>query len=121
MVTTASKMSIDDLWMKAVTLGGEPERYKLPEEELEIFLQHDRVCLFTSQSERPIGIIRFGGPSSGTIWLEKELVGEYDKTLEGQYILVQVVDGFKVPESKEEKDPLLHLLERAVIVMCPAT
>ena len=113
MTVATNQFSTDQLWMEATALRGEPRRYKLPNHEFELFLQHDRICLFTTQGESPIGIIRFGGPCSGAIWLQGRLVGEYDKTLEGQYILIRVEDGFKVPESKQEKDPLLHLVEQA--------
>ena len=113
MTTSTNQISTDQLWMEAVALHGEPRRYKLPDPEFELFLQHDRICLFRSQDESPIGIIRFGGPCSGAIWLAGRLVGEYDKTLEGQYILIQVEDGFRIPESKQEKDPLTHLMEQA--------
>ena len=105
-------VNTDDLWQQAVALREGSRRIKLPEGEIELILQFDRVCLYRGNDEIPVAHLQFGGPRSGVIWFENKLIGEYDKNLEGEYVLVEISRGFKILDTQRQEDPLVHLVNR---------
>ena len=43
-----------------------------------------------------------------------EIIGEYDKDLDGEFIIVEVADGFMAPASRRKEDPVVYLFEKAL-------
>lgn len=105
-------VTTDDLWQQAVTLREGPRRIRVQEAEIELILQFDRVCLYLGDDELPVGCLQFGGPRSGAIWFGNELIGEYDKNPAGEFVLIEISRGFKLPDSQRREDPLAHLVSR---------
>ena len=102
----------DDLWKFAVVLHEGPRRIKVQGAGIEIIVQFDRACLYKDDDEFPVGQLQFGGPRSGAIWFGEQLIGEYDKGVDGEFFLIEVENGFKRPDSKRQEDPLAHLVGR---------
>ena len=105
-------VTTDDLWQQAVALREGPRRIRVKEGLIELILQFDRVCLYHGDDEFPVGCLQFGGPRSGAIWFGNELIGEYDKNPDGEFVLVEISDGFKLLASERREDPLVHLVSR---------
>ena len=73
----------------------------------------DRINVFLESSEKPVAVLRFGGPHSGALWLHGTLVGEFIKEHPtGVFVVVEIEDGFKKLTPIEDKDPIRYLLER---------
>ena len=73
----------------------------------------DRINIFLESSEKPVAVLRFGGPYSGALWLRGTLVGEFIKEhTTGVFMVVEIEDGFKKLTPIEDKDPIRYLLER---------
>ena len=81
-------------------------------EVIALFLQSDRILAYKGDDSTPFGILRFGGPHSGAIWLNGDLIGEYDKNLEGDFIVVEIEDGFMDFETRRTEDPIAFLIGR---------
>ena len=105
-------VTTDDLWQQAVCLREGPRRIRVQEGEIELILQFDRVCLYLRDDEFPVAHLQFGGPRSGAIWFGEELIGEYDKNPAGEFVLIEISRGFKLPDSRRQEDPLAHLVSR---------
>lgn len=83
-------------------------------EPIALFLQSDRILAYKGEEVTPFGVLRFGGPHSGAIWMDDRIIGEYDKTLDGEFFIVEVEDGFLSPESRRKEDPVAYLIEKAL-------
>lgn len=79
---------------------------------ISLFIQPDRILAYKGNDSNPFGVLRFGGPHSGAIWVEGDLVAEYDKNLSGEYFIVEVEDGF-LADSRRKGDPVAYLIARA--------
>lgn len=77
---------------------------------LELQLREDRILVCREDDERPIAVLRFGGPNSGAIWLNDQLIAEYDKDSDGYFVVTVIEAGFKLPDSRRQEDPVQHLL-----------
>lgn len=80
-----------------------------------LFLQPDRILAYRGEETTPFGVLRFGGPHSGAIWLRGDLIGEYDKDLDGEFIIVEIEDGFMEPETRRKEDPVAFLIGKATV------
>ncbi len=80
-----------------------------------LFLQSDRILAYRGEETTPFGVLRFGGPHSGAIWLKDNLIGEYDKDLDGAFIIVEIEDGFMEPETRRKGDPVAFLIGKATV------
>lgn len=111
MLQQASKPT-DELLREASTATG--TRYLIAGEKgaIALFLQPDRILVYRGEETTPFGVLRFGGPHSGAIWVNGNLIGEYDKNLDGEFFVVEVEDGFITPESRRQEDPVAFLIER---------
>ena len=81
---------------------------------LDLIVQSDRILAYRDEEERPVAVLRFGGPNSGasgTIWVSGELVGEYEKDREGKFLVTEIEAGFKMPNSRRQLDPVAHIVE----------
>lgn len=76
-----------------------------------VVLRH-RINVFLESSEKPVAVLRFGGPYSGALWLKGELVGEFWREPSGSYVVVEIEGGFKQPTPREGVDPVGYLLGR---------
>ena len=72
----------------------------------------DRVNIYLKSSELPVGVLRFGGPSSGALWVGGDLIAEFRKEPTGSFVVVEIEDGFKKPTPIEGADPIMYLLNR---------
>jgi hypothetical protein len=86
-------------------------RRHIEEDDITMFVLADRIHIYQGKDQDPFGTLRFGGPRSGAIWAEGQLVGEYDKDTDGQFVVVEISSGFKKPGSRRQKDPLAYLFE----------
>ena len=100
-------------------LTGDPDpvglrhRVQGPRLGLDLIVQSDRILAYRDEEERPVAVLRFGGPyagAAGTIWVSGELVGEYEKDREGNFMVTEIEAGFKVPQSRRQLDPVAHIL-----------
>ncbi len=104
----------DELLEKAASNPGFRRLVDLDGEQVALFLQSDRILAYRGEEVTPFGLLRFGGPHSGAIWMDGQLIGEYDKTLDGEFFVVEVEDGFLSPELRRKEDPVAYLIEKAV-------
>ena len=72
----------------------------------------DRINVYLESSERPVAVLRFGSPYSGALWLDGDLVGEFRREPKGDFVVVEIEDGFKRPIPIEGEDPIRYLLDR---------
>ena len=103
----------DELLETAASNPGFRRLVDLDGEHVALFLQADRILAYKGEEAAPFGLLRFGGPHSGAIWMGGQLIGEYDKTLDGEFFVVEVEDGFLAPESRRKEDPVAYLIEKA--------
>ena len=80
----------------------------------DLFVLHDRTNVFLESSEEPVAVLRFGGPYSGALWLEGNLIGEFIREPAGSFVLIEIEDGFKRPPPIEDTDPIVYLLDRLI-------
>ena len=78
---------------------------------MDLVVYGDRILAYLGEREMPVAVLRFGGPYSGTIWVDGELVGEYDKDQEGKFLVTEIEEGFKRPQSRRQLDPVAHIIE----------
>lgn len=76
-----------------------------------IYLQPDRIHVYRDNDPEPFATLRFGGPHSGAIWIDGEVAGEYEKDSDGRFIITEIDSGFRMPDSRRERDPVRHILE----------
>lgn len=107
MATYASPPT-DQLLAEASTASGTRHKIDAEGTVVHLFLQTDRILAYRGDEATPMAVLRFGGPHSGAIWMSGELVGEYHKNLNGKFILVEIEEGFKLPDSMREEDPVAH-------------
>ena len=81
---------------------------------LDMILQMDRILVYRGDEDTPFAILRFGGPHSGAIWIDGQFVGEYDKDMDGNFVVIEVEAGFKQPDSRRQEDPFAHLVKMGV-------
>ncbi len=79
--------------------------------DMTMFVLADRIYIYHGNDQEPVGTLRFGSPHSGAIWVEGQLVGEYDKDPDGQFVVTEIVSGFLNPDSRKQQDPIFHLCE----------
>ena len=115
MSTQASPPPADELLAEASTATG--TRYKIVAKgtDVELVLQGDRILVYRGDEDAPFGILRFGGPHSGAIWIRGELVGEYDKDTTGKFVIIEIKAGFKQPASRRQEDPVAYLVGTAAV------
>lgn len=101
----------DQLLTQAATSSGHRCRINAKGIEIDLVLQVDRILAYKGDEDVPFAVLRFGGPHSGAIWIDGQLVGEYDKNLDGNFFIIKIESGFKQPDSRREEDPVAHLLE----------
>ena len=102
----------DDLLKEASASAGVRRLIADKGEVIALFLQSDRILAYRGEEAAPFGVLRFGGPHSGAIWMRGDLVGEYDKDLNGEFFVVEVEDGF-LAETRRKEDPVAYLIEKA--------
>lgn len=62
---------------------------------------------------KPFGYIEFGGPSSGSIWLHNDCIGEYE--IKGdKFTIIPIIEGRLALDRAEETDPVTYLLKAAL-------
>ncbi len=88
----------------AVSVGGNRAA------DLVVFRQ--RINVYLESSEEPVAVLRFGSSHSGALWLQGDLIGEFQKESAGSFVVFEIEDGFKRPVPKEGVDPIGYLLER---------
>ena len=113
MVQQASTPSTDELLREASSTNGRRHRIHSPSGVIALFVQSDRILAYRGEEPSPFGLLRFGGPYSGAIWIGDELIGEYGKTFDGSFFVVEIEDGFLTPDSRREEDPLAFLIAHA--------
>ena len=64
-----------------------------------------------SENPEPIGFLRIGGPNSGAIWAESDIIAEYGLGADDKYFVIPIQHGFKHPAGPKYEDPLLYLLK----------
>ena len=106
----------DDLWRIAVGFREGPHRIRLQDAGIDVIVEIGQACLYLDGDHLPRACLRFGGPRSGAIWFDRDLIGEYDKDLDGEFVLVEVENGFKLPGSQRREDPFNHLFSRVQTV-----
>ena len=102
----------DELLKQASTAAGRRYLISVDNDVIALFLQSDRILAYRGEEPTPFGFLRFGGPHSGAIWMKGNLIGEFDKNLDGEFFIVEIEDGFISPESRRQEDPVAFLLER---------
>ena len=109
---TMSQMAptAEDLIREASVTSGARRKVEFRGITSELHLQDDRILVYRGEETRPIAVLRFGGPYSGAIWLNNQLIAEYDKDDKGNFIITDIQGGFKLPDSRRPDDPVLHLL-----------
>ena len=100
----------DELLWEASQAASIRHRVEFEGLALELLLQMDRILVYREGEQRPIATLRFGGPFSGAIWINEQLVAEYHKDRDGQFVVTDIAEGLKLPESRRRKDPVQHLL-----------
>ena len=101
----------------AQATGGDVVKYEVSigdDCRADLVVFRDRINVFLESSERPKAVLRFGGPASGALWLEGDLIAEFMKEPAGKFVVVEIEDGFKKPGLKEDTDPIRYLLDRLV-------
>ena len=95
--------------------GGDVVKYEVSiggDRRADLVVFRDRVNVFLESSEKPKAMLRLGGPASGALWLEGDLIAEFMKEPAGSFVVVEIEDGFKKPILKEDTDPIRYLLDR---------
>ena len=105
-------LTTDQLLTEASTSVGSRHRINADGVSIELFLQYDRILMYRDDEDKPFATLRFGGPHSGAIWIMGQLVGEYDKDRDGNFIITDIEMGFKQPDSTRQQDPVAHLVRR---------
>lgn len=105
-----STPTTDQLLAEAMGHACTRHRIDYGNRRIDLFLQSDRILAYRDDENTPSAFLRFGGPHSGAIWMGDRLVGEYDKDVEGHFIVIVVEDGFKQPDSMRQEDPVVHLM-----------
>ena len=100
----------EELLKEAAETSGARRKVKFKGNTLELHLQDDRILVYREEDTRPIAVLRFGGPYSGTIWLNDQLIAEYGKDHKGNFMITDIQSGFKLPNSRRRDDPVQHLL-----------
>ena len=100
----------EELIKEAAVTSGTRRKVESKGTTLELHLQDDRILVYRHEDTQPIAVLRFGGPYSGTIWLNDQLIAEYGKDHEGNFIITDIQGGFKLPDSRRRDDPVQHLL-----------
>jgi hypothetical protein len=111
MTQYASLPTTDKLLSEAATAAGTRHKIEAGGTVVDLFLQSDRILAYRGDEDTPIAVLRFGGRYSGAIWMEGELVGEYHKNPDGQFILIEIEAGFKLPDSLRQEDPVAHVIK----------
>ena len=111
MTVYSSPPPTDQLLIKAATSAGSRCRINAKGTAIDLLLQADRILAYRGDEDVPFAVLRFGGPHSGAIWIDGQFVGEYDKNLAGNFVIVEIESGFKKPDSRREEDPVAHLIE----------
>ena len=108
MATHPMQPTTDELLREAFTASGPGVRHRIEAEgaAFELVIQGDRILVYRGNEGRPFATLRFGGPHSGAIWIGEQLVGEYDKDREGKFVVVDIEEGFKLPDSRRREDPV---------------
>lgn len=78
----------------------------------DLVILRQRINVYLESSEEPVAVLRFGSPNSGALWLQGDLIGEFQKDPTGSFVVFEIEDGFKRPSPKEGVDPFEYLLER---------
>ena len=110
MTTFGNAPTTDQLLVEAAGAFGVRHKVEFKGIALELLLQDDRILVYRGDEARPIAVLRFGGPYSGAIWLNDELIAEYSKDREGKFVVTDIEAGFKLPDSRRREDPVQHLL-----------
>ncbi len=95
----------------ALSSTGARYKFRGVEAEMDLVVQGDRILAYLGEREMPVAVLRFGGPYSGTIWVDGKLVGEYEKDREGNFLVTEIEAGFKRPQSRRQLDPVAHIIE----------
>ena len=101
----------DQLLADALSTVGVRHRVRGVGSEMDLVVYGDRILAYLGEGEMSVAVLRFGGPYSGTIWVGGELVGEYDKDQEGEFLVTEIKEGFKKPQSRRRLDPVAHVIE----------
>ena len=102
----------DELLQQAASTVGMRRLVYSSDTLITLFLQSDRILAYRGEESTPFGFLRFGGPRSGAIWMNGEVIGEYDKNIEGEFVVVEVEDGF-LAGHQQRQDPLDYLIQRS--------
>lgn len=102
----------DELLQQAASTLGMRRLVHSSHSLITLFLQSDRILVYRGEEPTPFGLLRFGGPRSGAIWMDGQVIGEYDKDLEGEFVVVEVEDGF-LAGHQQRQDPLEYLIQRS--------
>ena len=105
-----SAPTADQLLADASNSVGARHRLRGVGAEMDLVVYGDRILAYCDEEEMPVALLRFGGPFSGTIWVGGELVGEYEKDKEGEFLVTEIEAGFKRPQSRRRLDPVFHLM-----------
>ena len=103
----------DELMQDARITPGHMRRIRSGSVLVVLVLQNDRILAYRDDETKPFGMLRFGGPYSGAIWIGESLVGEYGQDINGQIVVVDVDAGFLQPGSRRVKDPIEVLTTHA--------
>ena len=110
MAMSQTAPTAEELLKEAAETFGARRKVEFKGITLEFHLQDDRILVYRQEDTRPIAVLRFGGPYSGTIWLNDQLIAEYGKNREGNFTITDIQRGFKLPNSRRLDDPVQHLL-----------
>lgn len=110
MAVSQMSPTAEELLKEAAETSGARRKVKFKGIALELHLQDDRILVYREEDVRPIAVLRFGGPYSGTIWLNDQLIAEYGKDHEGHFMITDIQAGFKLPNTRRRDDPVHHLL-----------
>ena len=102
----------DELLQQAASTVGMRRLVHSSDTLITLFLQHDRILVYRAEEPTPFGFLRFGGPRSGAIWMNGEVIGEYNKNIEGEFVVAEVEDGF-LAGHQQRQDPLDYLIQRS--------
>ena len=103
--------STDQLLTDASTSVGARRRFVVNSVSIDLFVQTDRVLAYRNDDAMPVAALRFGGPFSGAIWIGEQLVGEYEKDQDGNFVVTDIEKGFKRPASVRQEDPISYLIQ----------
>ena len=69
-----------------------------------------RLNVFVDSEDQPAGYVKRGSAHSGAIWSYGRCVADYVVEQDGRYLVTEIKETFRHPETEVESDPVLFLL-----------